>query len=109
MKAVGTGWARGVRWADIETQIEPGDGAGAASRVSDRLCLRLHGTVRAIAEDLAGARRAARPHLAVSRSRTHAMAGVRLEARSDADGRDEGSLSASAGRGGSSPSGESNQ
>ena len=79
MKAVGTGWAHGVRWVDIETCLEAG--ALPAVRVSDRLQLRLHGEVSQLAERLAirmGG--AARAHLAVSRSRTHAVASVLLEA-----------------------------
>lgn len=66
MKAVGTGWARGVRWVDIEVVAESSRGEGA---------LRLHGQVAAIA-----ARRGAeRLHLALSRSRTHALAIVLCE------------------------------
>lgn len=68
MKAVGTGWARGVRWVDIETVPEPG-------ALSDRLSLRLHGAVGQIATR----RGSERCHLAVSRTRTHAMAVVLLE------------------------------
>lgn len=68
MKAVGTGWARGVRWVDIESIPESGT-------LSDRLSLRLHGAVGQIAT-LRGSERC---HLAVSRSRTHAMAVVLLE------------------------------
>jgi len=79
MKAVGTGWARGVRWVDIETQVPPGP---AEERLSDRLVLELHGAVGEIAERLASrAGGDARAHLAVSRSRTHAVATVLLEAR----------------------------
>ncbi len=78
MKAVGTGWSKGVRWVDIETRIE-GEGA---PHVSDRLRLELHGAVGSLAERLAsGAGGAARAHLAVGRSRTHAVASVLLEAR----------------------------
>ncbi len=79
MKAVGTGWARGVRWVDIETCLEPD--AGGRANVSDRLQLRLHGEVSKLADRLAtrlGG--SARSHLAVSRSRTHAVASVLLEA-----------------------------
>jgi holo-[acyl-carrier protein] synthase len=68
MKAVGTGWARGVRWLDIETL--PGSG-GALS-----LHLALHGTVADHALRLGSAR----PHLSVARSRSHALAVVVLEA-----------------------------
>ncbi len=78
MKAIGTGWARGVRWVDIETQPD-GDRGGA---VSDRLLLKLHGAVRTLADELAAeAGGAARAHLAVGRSRTHAIASVLLEVR----------------------------
>ena len=84
MKAVGTGWAHGVRWVDIETRIEALDEGGPAiSRVSDRLLLELHGAVGCLAERLAAGvgGGAARAHLAVGRSRTHAVASVLLEAR----------------------------
>jgi holo-[acyl-carrier protein] synthase len=77
MKAVGTGWARGVRWVDIET-IAPG---GESAAVSDRLRLELHGEVGHVADGLAARLGgSARSHLAVSRSRTHAVASVLLEA-----------------------------
>jgi holo-[acyl-carrier protein] synthase len=77
MKAVGTGWAQGVRWADIETVPE----ASSRPRISDRLGVTLHGAVRELANELAErAGGSARMHLAVSRSRTHAMAIVLLEA-----------------------------
>ncbi len=68
MKAVGTGWARGVRWADIEVVL--GSEPGLAP------VLRLHGRVA----ELAASRGGARLHLALSRSRSHAMAIVLLEA-----------------------------
>ena len=67
MKALGTGWADGVRWLDIETQCER-DGR------REQLTLRLHGR----AAELAAAR-GARAHLAVSRTRSHAIAYVLLE------------------------------
>jgi holo-[acyl-carrier protein] synthase len=67
MKALGTGWAGGVRWVDIETVSEPG-------RSLSHLSLRLHGRVAELA-----AARNARPHLAVSRTRSHAMAVVLFE------------------------------
>jgi holo-[acyl-carrier protein] synthase len=70
MKAIGTGWAEGVRWVDIETL--PG-----ADRSSERLRLRLRGR----AAEHAARRGGLRSHLAVSRSRTHAMAVVLLEDR----------------------------
>jgi holo-[acyl-carrier protein] synthase len=70
MKAVGTGWTRGVRWVDIETRPDP-------AAPSENLRLTLSGRVAEIALELgAGA-----AHLAVSRTRSHAMAVVLLEAR----------------------------
>ena len=78
MKAVGTGWARGVRWVDIETRPD----SGRAGVVSDRLALTLHGAVGTLAGELAAqVGGTARAHLAVGRSRTHAVASVLLEAR----------------------------
>ena len=78
MKAVGTGWARGVRWVDIEIQPD-GQGGGASS---GRLLLKLHGAVGTLADDLAAeAGGAPRVHLAAGRSRTHAIASVLLEVR----------------------------
>jgi holo-[acyl-carrier protein] synthase len=68
MKAVGTGWAKGVRWVDIETVPE-------SELLSERLGLRLHGAVGQIATR----RGSDRLHLAVSRTRTHALALVLLE------------------------------
>ena len=67
MKALGTGWAGGVRWVDIETVSE-------SSERPDQLSLRLHGRVAELA-----AERNARPYLAVSRTRSHAMAFVLFE------------------------------
>ncbi|MEN8184767.1 MAG: holo-ACP synthase [Myxococcota bacterium] len=67
MKAVGTGWARGVRFVDIEAL------AGASG---GPLRIRLRGRVAARARELG----AARQHLSVSRDRTHAFAVVLLEA-----------------------------
>jgi len=67
MKALGTGWGRGVRWVDIET-------VSASSGSSEALSLRLHGR----AAELAAAS-SARAHLAVSRTRSHAMAFVLFE------------------------------
>jgi holo-[acyl-carrier protein] synthase len=64
MKAVGTGWSRGVRWVDIETVPEGPD-----------LALRLHGRVA----EIAAREGPIRPHLAVARTRSHAMALVVLE------------------------------
>ncbi len=67
MKALGTGWAGGVRWLDIETVSE-------SSKSPDQLSLRLHGRVAELA-----AERNAVLHLAVSRTRSHAMAFVLFE------------------------------
>lgn len=67
MKALGTGWGDGVRWVDIETVSDPGASPG-------RLSLRLHGRVAELA-----AQRDARPHLAVSCTRSHALAFVLFE------------------------------
>ncbi|MBW2541794.1 MAG: holo-ACP synthase [Deltaproteobacteria bacterium] len=67
MKAIGTGWARGVRWVDIETVSDP-------SGNPDLMSLRLHGRVAELVEA-----RNALPHLAVSRTRSHAMAFVLFE------------------------------
>jgi holo-[acyl-carrier protein] synthase len=67
MKALGTGWAGGVRWVDIETVPGPSESPG-------QLSLRLHGRVAELA-----AARNARPYLAVSRTRSHAMAFVLFE------------------------------
>jgi holo-[acyl-carrier protein] synthase len=68
MKAVGTGWARGVRWVDIETLSGVGD--------APELTLALHGPVADHARRLG----AARSHVSVARSRRHAFAVVLLEA-----------------------------
>lgn len=70
MKAVGTGWSRGVRWIDIETV---GDG-----RRSEPLRLVLHGR----AAELAREHGRWRAHLAVGRSGRLALAAVLLEAAS---------------------------
>ena len=67
MKALGTGWARGVRWVDIETVSESGGNP-------QHLSLRLHGR----AAELAAAS-SAHAHLAVSHTRSHAMALVLFE------------------------------
>ncbi len=69
MKALGTGWAAGVRWVDIETVTE-------ASGSPDHLSLRLHGRVAELV-----AERSAHPYLAVSRTRSHALAIVLLESQ----------------------------
>lgn len=69
MKAVGTGWARGVRFVDIETRGTLG------ARPGERVEVRLHGRVGEIARQLGGTR----CWLAVSRSRSHAVALALLE------------------------------
>ncbi len=68
MKALGTGWSQGVRWVDIETVPD-------AQWPSALLRLQLHGRAaeRAVHSGTSGC------HLAVSRSRTHAVAMVLLE------------------------------
>ncbi len=68
MKALGTGWARGVRWVDIETVPQRAELPG-------RLRLQLHGRVAEHAAHAGGTH----SHLAVSLSRTHAVALVLLE------------------------------
>jgi holo-[acyl-carrier protein] synthase len=60
LKALGTGWSAGARWVEIETLPQA---SGAPS-------LRLHGRVA----ELAVERGAALQHLALSRSRSHAIA-----------------------------------
>jgi holo-[acyl-carrier protein] synthase len=66
MKAVGTGWGGGVRWVDVETVSSEG------RPPSRTLGLSLHGRAGELA---AGARL----HLAVTHSRSHALAVVVLE------------------------------
>jgi holo-[acyl-carrier protein] synthase len=66
LKALGSGWGRGVGWQDVEVAR---DGAPEAVR------LRLHGR----AAELAQARGSAVAHLALARSRSHALAVVLLE------------------------------
>jgi len=75
MKAVGTGWARGVRWRDIETLQEP---AGSDRSPWYRLQLVLHGRTQEIAAQLAGHPQY-RVHVAASCNRTCALAVVMLE------------------------------
>ncbi len=69
MKAVGTGWAHGVTWRDIESLAPQGGPFPGAWE------MRLTGRVAEIASELA----VKRLHLAASRSRTHVMAMVVLE------------------------------
>lgn len=52
MKALGTGWARGVRWVDIEVRRSPGQAPGVF----------LHGRTAAIAEE----RGIARIHITIT-------------------------------------------
>ena len=63
MKCLGTGWARGVRWRDIETLQEP---IGSDPSPWHRLQLVLHGRAREIAAKLAGHARY-RLHVAAGR------------------------------------------
>lgn len=69
MKALGTGWANGVRWVDIETVERP---IGADRSI---LALQFHGRAREIADALGVSRR----HVSVSRTRSHAIAIVVFE------------------------------
>jgi len=64
MKAIGTGWRRGVAWRDFET-VETEQGLG----------LEIHGRAR----ELADARGFARAWVGASYTRTHAFAQVVLE------------------------------
>jgi len=66
MKAIGTGWRRGVGWRDFEVCEEPGG-----------LALRVHGRAAEIAVERAGAAPAF--WIGASRTRTHALAQVVLE------------------------------
>lgn len=70
MKAVGTGWAQGVRWLDIEVVL-----ADAGAPDPTALSLALRGRVAEHAARSGGTR----SHLSVARSRTHALAVVLLE------------------------------
>lgn len=65
MKALGTGWSRGVRWRDIEVQRQPGG----------RPTLVFHGRAGEIATQLGVARAA----LSLSHTRDQAIAHVILE------------------------------
>lgn len=65
MKALGTGWNRGVRWRDIEVLRHPGG----------KPVVELHGNARVILHEL-GAKVA---HSTITHSNDHAMAVVILE------------------------------
>ncbi len=65
MKAIGTGWSRGVRWQDFEVVNLPGG----------KPTLRFHGQARAVAESL-GVRNVS---LSLTHTATMAMAVVILE------------------------------
>jgi phosphopantetheinyl transferase (holo-ACP synthase) len=80
MKALGTGWSAGVRWVDIETVARERKGGksapgGKIRLVGVDLAIALHGGAAERARLLGGAQ----PHLAVSRTRSHAVALVLLE------------------------------
>jgi holo-[acyl-carrier protein] synthase len=65
MKAIGTGWRKGVRWQDFEVANLP----------SGRPTLRLHGVAAQVAETL-GVKRI---HLSLTHTAEHGMAFVILE------------------------------
>jgi len=65
MKAIGTGWNRGVRWRDIEVQRMPGG----------RPTLVFHGSAKGFFEQLG----ATRAHLSLTHTKDSAMAFVVLE------------------------------
>lgn len=67
MKALGTGWSRGVRWKDIEVLRHP----------SGKPVVELHGEAKRICEALG----AEEIHCTITHSRDHAMAVVILESR----------------------------
>jgi len=89
MKAVGTGWARGVRWRDLEVlwvrESEEAGGAGTGRGVGAGWRMRLHGRAARIAAERGGRR----AHLSIGRSRTHALAVVILEGPEE-EGPEEG-------------------
>lgn len=60
LKALGTGWRRGIRWHDVEIRNEPGGGAVVV----------LHGGARQAAEQLG----ASQVLVSISHCRTHATA-----------------------------------
>jgi holo-[acyl-carrier protein] synthase len=65
MKALGTGWSRGVRWQDIEVRRPPGG----------RPTLAFHGRAGEIFAQLGGVR----AHLSITHTEENAMAFVVLE------------------------------
>ncbi|MDH3197005.1 MAG: holo-ACP synthase [Candidatus Krumholzibacteria bacterium] len=65
MKALGTGWSRGVRWRDIEVARHP----------SGKPVVRLHGEARRVLASLG----ATEIHCTITHSRDHAMAVVIFE------------------------------
>jgi len=65
MKALGTGWSRGVRWRDVEVSREPGA----------RPTIRFHGK----AAELAARMNARNVSLSLTHTREQAMASVILE------------------------------
>jgi len=65
MKALGTGWSRGVRWRDIEVVRHP----------SGKPVVKLHGEARRIFASLG----ASEIHCTITHSRDHAMAMVIFE------------------------------
>ncbi len=65
MKAIGTGWNRGVRWQDIEVQRAPGS----------RPTLIFHGKAAEFFQKLG----AVRAHLSITHTKDSAMAQVILE------------------------------
>jgi holo-[acyl-carrier protein] synthase len=64
MKALGTGWGRGVRWVDLEI----------ANLDSGKPVLNFHGAAKEIIEEMGG-----RAHVSLSHLRGHAVAVVILE------------------------------
>jgi len=65
MKALGTGWSRGVRWRDIEVSRHP----------SGKPVVKLHGEARRIFSSLG----ASEIHCTITHSKDHAMAMVIFE------------------------------
>ena len=65
MKAIGTGWNRGVTWRDVEVQRAPGS----------RPTIVFHGKAAEFFQKLG----AARPHLSITHTKDSAMAFVVLE------------------------------